>query len=106
MISSEALKKARSKPSCINISSTANPMPPLERNKRGLFAKRLRQASGTKPAGRQKRWRSDGLVPMLAEKLNQTSAILQPGDIPIEVKPINRLELERDMTLQQISHIV
>ena len=43
---------------------------------------------------------------MLAEKLNQTSTILQPGDIPIEVKPINRLELERDMTLQQISHIV
>ena len=55
MISSEALKKALSKPSCISISSTANPIPPLDRNRRGLFATRLRQASGTKPTDGQRR---------------------------------------------------
>src|SRR5713101_7469149 len=62
MISSEALKKALSKPSCISISSTAKPMPPLERKRRGLFATRLRQASGTKPAGGQKRRRGCSAV--------------------------------------------
>src|SRR5438128_9281482 len=49
MTSRELSKKACSKPSCISISSTAKPMPLAERSSRGLFARRLRQASGTEP---------------------------------------------------------
>ena len=49
MISSEALKNALSKPSCISISSTAKPIPSLDRSSRGLFANKFRQASGTNP---------------------------------------------------------
>ena len=49
MISSEALKNALSKPSCISISSTAKPILSLDRSSRGLFANKFRQASGTNP---------------------------------------------------------
>ena len=44
---SEASKNARSKPSWTSISSTAKPMPALDRISRRLLATRLRQASGT-----------------------------------------------------------
>src|SRR5437016_4619482 len=47
-IASEDSKKPRSKPSCTSISSTAKPMPALERIRRRLFDKRLRSASGTR----------------------------------------------------------
>ena len=44
---SEASKKPRSNPSCTSISSTAKPIPAIERTRRSLFETRLRQASGT-----------------------------------------------------------
>src|SRR6516225_12260563 len=62
MTSSEALKNALSKPSCISISNTAKPIPPLERNRRGLFASKFRHASGTNPTNRRSRPRSDGAL--------------------------------------------
>src|SRR5215469_17976904 len=49
MTTSALSKNACSKPSCISISSTANPMPPAERSSRDLLEARLRQASGTEP---------------------------------------------------------
>src|SRR6516162_3370638 len=55
MTSSEALKNALSKPSCISISNTAKPIPPLERSRRGLFASKFRHASGTNPTDRRAR---------------------------------------------------